>query len=413
MVVFQSCDFLKPESEMEEKMKKKMLFKLMLSAAVLLGMIAVVQAGTRGVRKNEIVIGTHTALSGPASGWGIDASHGMRMRFDEVNEAGGIHGRKIKYIVEDSQYQVPIAVQKANKLINRDKVFFLIGSLGTPTNNAVFKMMEKKNVPNVFPYTAARSMAEPLHELKFSNLATYYDNMRAAVKYFIEEKGKKQPCMMYVDTDFGQETVDAVHDQLKVQGVDLVAATSHKASETNFVGAITKLRKAQCDVVFLGTIIRDTIIPVATARKMGWNVDMVGQTAVCNYVVAAKGGKAVEGLYAVTSLPVMYEDQATEKVKIIFDSYKKRFGKAPSAVAQQGYFSADLAVIAMEKAGKNLTVKRLIKALESIKGYQHPFGGTTINFSSTNHRGSDESLLLQIKNGKWLPPSGKKQILEY
>ncbi len=273
--------------------------------------------------------------------------------------------------------------------------------------------MQKKNVPNLFPFTAARSMAEPLHKLKFANLTTYYANMRAAVKYFIEEKDKKRPCMMYIDTDFGYETSEAVNDQLKIQGIDLVAKTSHKASETNFVGAITKLRKAQCDVVFLGTIIRDTIIPVATAFKMGWKVDMVGQTAACSNLIAEKGGKAVEGLYAVTSIPVMYEDQAAGKAKEFFANYKKRFGKVASNVAQQGYFSADLTVVAMEKAGRNLTVNTLVKALESIKGYQHPFSGPEINFSASSHLGSDESILLQIKGGKWLPPSGKKQVLHY
>ena len=69
---------------------------------------------------------------------------------------------------------------------------------------------------------------------------------------------------------------------------------------------------------------------------MGWNVDMVGQTAACNYVIPLKGAKGVEGLYAVTSIPIMYEDQATGKAKEFFENYKKRFGKAPSEVAQQG-----------------------------------------------------------------------------
>ena len=77
------------------------------------------------------------------------------------------------------------------------------------------------------------------------------------------------------------------------------------------------------------------------------------------------------------------------------------------------YRKADLAVVAMEKAGKNLTVDRLIESLESIKGYRNPFGGAIINFSSTNHRGSNESLLLQIQDGKWLPPNGNKIFLNY
>ena len=394
-------------------MKGRKLLKMFLCVAMLLVMVVAVQAETRGVTKNQIVVGTHTGLSGPVASWGIDASNGVRMRFDEANEAGGIYGRKIKYIVEDSQYRVPIAVQKANKLVNRDKVFFLIANLGTPMNNAVFPLLEKKGVPNLFPFTAARSMYEPHNKLKFANLAPYYDNIRSGLKYFVEEKGKERVCLMYVDTDFGIEIAEGVKDQLKAMNMELIAETTHKAAETNFVGAITKLRDAKCDVVMLGTIIKDTIISVSTARKMGWNVDMVGQTAGCNYVIPLKGKKGVEGLYAITSIPIMYEEQATGKAKTFFENYKKRFGKMPSEVAQQGYFSADLAVIALEKAGKDLTLDRFLKALESITGYQHPFGGPIINFGPEKHLGSNESILLQVKDGKWVSPTGQKQVLSY
>ena len=389
------------------------MFYLALCFALVVGVTAVAQAGTQGVSKDEIVVGTHTDLSGVAAGWGIDATNGVRMRFDEANAAGGIHGRKIKYITEDSQYQVPIAVQKANKLVNRDKVFFLIASIGTPTNNAVFPMLEKKNVPNLFPFTAARSMYEPLHKLKIQNLAPYYGNIRAALKYFVEEKGKERVCMMYQDTDFGHETSEGVMDQLKEMNMSLVAETTHKAAETNFVGAITKLRDADCDVVMMGTIIRDTIIAVSTARKMGWDVDMVGQTAACNYVISLKGGEPLNGYYAVTSIPIMYADQATGKAKTFFENYEKVFGKMPSEVAQHGYFGADLAVMAMQNAGKDLTVDSLIKGMESIKGYQHPFGGPVINFGPDKHLGSNESILLWIQNGRWVSPTGKKEVLSY
>jgi branched-chain amino acid transport system substrate-binding protein len=256
-------------------------------------------------------------------------------------------------------------------------------------------------------------MYEPHHRLKFANLASYYANIRAGLKYFVEEKGKQRVCMMYQDTDFGLETADGVTDQLAELNMELVAQTTHKASETNFVGAITKLRKADCDVVMLGTIIQDTIIAVSTARKMGWNVDMVGQTAACNYVIPLKGGEAVNGLYGVTSIPIMYADQATGKAKKFFEDYKKRFDKMPSEVAQHGYFCADLAVMALQNAGKELTVERFLKALESIEGYQHPFGGPVISFGPQKHLGSNESIFLQVKNGKWVYPTGQKQILEY
>jgi len=113
---------------------------------------------TRGVTSNEIIFGMHTDLSGPAATYGVSSSNAVKMRFDEVNASGGIHGRKIKLIVEDTQYQVPRAVQAGTKLIDRDRIFAMIAALGTPMNNALFKQQFEAGVPNLFPLSAARSM---------------------------------------------------------------------------------------------------------------------------------------------------------------------------------------------------------------------------------------------------------------
>src|SRR4051794_24710127 len=104
-------------------------------------------ATQRGVTDTEILIGTITDLSGVTAVQGVNNANAVRLAFDEVNEKGGIHGRKIRYIVEDSQYQVPRAVQAINKLINNDGVFFTIQDGGTPMNNATFPMALEKNVP--------------------------------------------------------------------------------------------------------------------------------------------------------------------------------------------------------------------------------------------------------------------------
>ncbi len=395
-------------------MKCRDVVKAVLSIIAIMGFAVAVNAATRGVSDKEIVIGTQTALSGPVAGWGIDAANGTRMRFDEANKTGGIHGRKIRYVVEDSQYRVPLAVQKANKLFKRDKIFLMIGSIGTPMNNALFKAQFKLNIPNLFPYSFARSMVKPHHRLKFQSGSLYYDQMRAGIKYFVEQKNKKRICMMHVDTEYGVESLDAVRDQLKLYNMKLTERTSHKSSETSFVGAITKLRKAKCDVIAMAAIIRDTMIPVATARKLGWDVDMFGILPSCNSIVVEKGGVAMNGFYVVTGLPLMYEDRATTvKQKTFFTKYKKRFGKAPGEVAQFAYISADLTVLALEKAGRNLTLNSFLNGMESIKNYKHMFGGPDISFGPNNHMGSNESILLMVKDKKWVPPGGKKMILTY
>ena len=104
-----------------------------------------------GVTDTEILIGTITDLSGVTAVQGVNNANAMRLAFDEVNEKGGIHGRKIRYIVEDSQYQVPRAVQAMNKLLNNDGVFFTIEDGGTPMNNATFPMAIEKNMPKLLP----------------------------------------------------------------------------------------------------------------------------------------------------------------------------------------------------------------------------------------------------------------------
>src|SRR5262245_31927491 len=116
-----------------------------LGVTVLLGALALAAAAaaqkpeTPGVRKGEIVLGMATDLAAPAASYGGSASNAVKMRFDDVNAGGGIRGRKIRLIVEDTQYQVPRAVQAGNKLINRDHIFAMVGGLGTPMNNALFK----------------------------------------------------------------------------------------------------------------------------------------------------------------------------------------------------------------------------------------------------------------------------------
>src|SRR5438876_215903 len=183
-----------------------------------LGIVAVAagasaQKDTRGVTRTEIVLGMHTDLSGPAATYGVSSSNAVKMRFDEANATGGIHGRKIRLVVEDTQYQVPRAVQAGTKLINRDRIFAMVAPLGTPMNNALFKDQFEAGVPNLFPLSAARSMYEPFHRLKFYGAASYVDQIRAGINYFVTKKGKKALCAMYQDTDFGKEVLDGVQVQ--------------------------------------------------------------------------------------------------------------------------------------------------------------------------------------------------------
>ncbi|MBN9560223.1 MAG: ABC transporter substrate-binding protein [Alphaproteobacteria bacterium] len=357
----------------------------------------------RGVTDTEIVIGTITDLSGVTAIQGVNNSQAIRMAFDEANEKGGVHGRKIKYIVEDNQYQVPRAVQAMNKMLNRDNVFVMVNNGGTPMNNANMPTQLEHGVPNVFPLTAARSMYEPFNRLKFGQFASYYDQMRAGVKYFVEQKGKKRICAMYQDTDFGRDVLAGVKEQVKVMGLEVVGETAHKPTDTDFTAMLTRLRDAKCDLVTTGTIVRDTTLILGTARKMGWDVDFLGQFASYDTAVAEAPGGVGEGYYAVTPSLIAYPDDPRPAVQKFARDYKARFGIAPNFLGEMGYSAAQITLLALDRAGRDLTLDSFIKGMESIKDYHDIFGSPPLTLSATQHHGSTQAWLAVVKDGKWVP----------
>ena len=357
---------------------------------------------TQGVSKTEIVLGVHTDLSGPAATFGVGTTNSFRLRADEVNTAGGIYGRQIRLVIEDQQYQVPKAVQAANKLINRDKVFAFVGAGGTPMNNAVFDEQFKAGVPNLFPISAARQMYEPLHPLKFSAFVPYYFQVRAGIKYMIEQKAKRKICTLYQDTDFGKEIFEGTRDQLKQLDMPLIEAVTDKPTDTDFTAQIAKLHAADCDLITMGTIVRDSIIPYSAVRKIGWNVDMLGTTASHDFAVSGAQGGVTEGYYTMGQINPPYRDNASPQALAWMDAYKAKYGNDPNIAAALGYVVMDFVVFALDKAGPNLTTKSLVQALERIDGYRDIFGGPEQGFGPTKHLGTQQSMLFMVKSGRWI-----------
>jgi branched-chain amino acid transport system substrate-binding protein len=384
-------------------MKTTLLAVGMTLAALAAASAGLAQTDNRGVSKNEIVLGMHTDLSGPAATYGVSSSNAVKMRFDEVNEKGGIHGRKIRLVIEDSQYQVPRAVQAGAKLIHRDKIFAMVAPLGTPMNNALFKDQFDAGVPNLFPLSAARSMYEPFNKLKFYGAASYVDQVRAGINYFVTKKGKKAVCAMYQDTDFGKEVLDGVQMQADKLKIKLVETTTHKPTDQDFTAQITRLKGAGCDLVVLGTIVRDSIVPYATARKIGWtDVDFLGAASSYDLVVAAAQGGVTEGLYAMGLTDMPYRDTLSPAAQAWFDRYKERYKADPNIGAIYGQVAADLTALGLEKAGSDLTVNSFVKGLESIRGYHDIFNGPEVNFAPDKHQGANSSFLAVVKGGRWV-----------
>ena len=376
------------------------MMKSMLAAAALILAVPAV-AAERGVTDTEIVIGTYTDLSGVTAMWGVNNANAWRMVFDDVNAEGGINGRKIKYIVEDNQYQIPRSVQAANKLINRDGAFILVANGGTPMNNAVMPDQLAKGVANVFPLTSARFMYEPLNHLKFGLGSSYYDQVRAGLKSFVEKRDKKKICTMAQDTDFGRDITDGVKDQLKAENMTVAGATLHKPTDTDFSASAARMKDVDCDLIVVGGIVRDSVQIISAIRKIGWNVDIMGQAASYDDVVATVPGGTTEGFYSMTPMLFVTETSTDPKVKAFVAEYRKDFGKEPNFAAQIGYTGANVTALALKNAGKALTPDSFVAGMEAIKDYHDIFGSPPISFSPTKHQGSNESFLCVVKGGKW------------
>src|SRR5258706_3814278 len=241
-------------------------------------------AQTQGVAKNEIVIGTMQDLSGPIVAFSKQLVAGMNMRVDEANASGGINGRKLKLVVEDQGYDRKKAVLATKKLVKKDKIFAMIGTIGTPTSMASMPILFDKNIPHLFPLTAAREMYEPLHKLKYSFAATYYDQMRAGVKHLVKLKGSKKVCTLSQDGDFDVEVIRGPEAGLKQVNMVLAEKTTYKRGATDFSSQVARMKDAGCDLVVLGTIIRETLGTIGTPPKLAWNVDSLGPSAPDNHL---------------------------------------------------------------------------------------------------------------------------------
>ncbi len=357
----------------------------------------------RGVTADTITLGAHTDLSGNVAIWGVPAVSGQRMRFDEINAAGGIHGRKIRFIVEDTQYQVPNAVKAANKLLNVDDIFLMVGALGTPMNIAVMPRMFEVGVPNLFPITAAVQMYEPLHPMKFSYFVSYRDQARAGIKYMVEKHGIKSVCFQGLANDYGHEAEVGFNMATEELKLKVAYVGHHKPAETDFVGTVAAIKNSGCELLVLGPLIRDTILIYSAARDAGFDAPILGNMVSYVPEVAQASGRRTEGLYAAASfyMPVFKQAEPGSWVADWYARYKKMYGDEPAAQSIIGYVIADLTVRALEAAGPELTTEKVLAALESIENYEDPFGGPTLTFSPTKHQGGDYLYLYQVIDSQW------------
>ena len=361
------------------------------------------ESTARGVTDTEIRFGGAHDLSGVFAAVSNPALRGANLRFDEVNQAGGIHGRRIRYIVEDHGYQVPRTVQAVNKLVSRDEVFGMLLTLGTSHNLAAFPIMDRHDVPSLFPLTPARAILETGDfSRRFSLSLSYYQNIYNTIGWLAEQQDIGRLCVMYIPSDFGEEIYHAVRDAAEHSpSLELVSATSHRPDETNFAGTLSRKRSANCDLLVLGLAVRATVSVASGVRDMSWDgVELLASTAAFHAAVSSAPGGATQGMWAASAGPDIQTLRDRPEALAFIEAYRRANGQEPDAMAQIGYTIGHAIVSALEVAGRDLTVDGLVAGLESLD-YIDPVTGVHVRMGPDRHILMGDTWVTRVNNGVW------------
>jgi branched-chain amino acid transport system substrate-binding protein len=374
-----------------------------LAAALAIIPAAALAQATPGVSRTEVVVGSIQDLSGPLVSFGKPVRDGMVMRVEQTNNAGGVHGRKIKLVVEDAGYDTKKAVLAGDKLINSDKAFAVLGTLGAAPAGATIDAVVDSGTLHLFPLNAQRSMFEPFHKLKFAAWTPYTDSTRAGVKEMLK-KGYKRVAILYQDDEFGLDILNGTEAALKEANLALVEKTSYKRGATEFSSQMQKIKAANPDLIVLATVVRETIGAMAEGRKIGYTGDFFGSQGSYIGALPKIGGKAIEGLYNVNEIPVPYRDTPgnSNQLNEWMDAYKARTNLDAETGAVMGWFVMDMFIKTLEKTGPNLTTDNFVKALESSIFPRSFLGTPEISFGPNKHLGNNQARIAQAQNGRWV-----------
>jgi branched-chain amino acid transport system substrate-binding protein len=382
--------------------------------SVLVGVLLLVGGGPgwaeEGVTDKEVVIGAGMDLTGAVANWGVNIKSGMEAVFNRVNEAGGVHGRKIRLIAYDHVYQPPKAVTNAKRLVERDHIFVMMGHLGTPTTKAIKEYLEERKVPNIFPSTAASmwTTSGPGH---IGDLATYADQTWMIIDYLVKEKKIKKVASFYQDDEYGLDGHLAGKARLKQHELAYVAEVDYKRADIDFSSQAAKLKESGAEAVILQAVYREPPRLAEQCHAIGYHPLFIGPSPIVVDKTIELGGKHVDGMMGVEVYPLPTEPGAF--LDLYRTDMKKYFPNlALDTTNLYGYQKAALFVEGMQRAGRNLTRESLAKGIESIKdwdpgwGLKYSYGGDQRRVMSRVGR------LVVVKEGKWTKTSDWVELKE-
>jgi branched-chain amino acid transport system substrate-binding protein len=342
---------------------------------------------TTGVTDTEILLGSHLPLSGLAAAWGVDLKAGMDAQIAYVNDNGGVNGRKLKLIVGDDQYTGPMASEVVRKLVEQDKVFAIVGGLGTAAHSAVYKYLETNGVPDMLMLAGLSRFTDPVVKTRFGYLVAYTDEGRILGQYIAENFPGKKVGFIEQNDEFGEEGYTGLLEGVKDSNNEVVVET-FETTENDLAAQVSRLKNQNVEVMAIyGEPIQATSAIKNAHETLNWDVPVVitGVDAV-EIVGALAGYDNIEG-----AVSVVYAHQAYEKDNPgVAQHYeimaKYGAGKTPTNLTMVGASIIEIMTKILEDAGPDLTREKMLDAAESLCGWTPSTGVAPINMSPTDHR---------------------------
>ena len=364
-------------------MKKATLRTALASLALACSPLAGAQAPVPGVTATSVLVGQSAAFTGPAAQLGIQMRDGMKLYFDLVNSQGGVNGRKIELVTRDDQYESKLAAENTSKLLDEDKVFALIGYVGTPTSQASLPIFTAARVPFIGPFTGAELLRAPFNRYIFNVRASYYDETDKIVEQLLTV-GMKRFGVFYQNDAYGQAGLTGVERAVKARGGEIVSRATVERNTVDVAKAVQEIGPKKPDAVVMVSAYKSVAAFVRGMKKTGYtgqfhNVSFVGSKALADELGADGQGVVISQVVPfpwARSVPVIREFadlSAKAKTDVNFSSV-------------EGFLVARVFVEGLKRSGKNPTREGLIAALESMSDAD--FGGFAVSFSPTNHNAS-------------------------
>jgi branched-chain amino acid transport system substrate-binding protein len=374
------------------------------AAALAAGAIAIASsspaAAEDGVTADAIMFGQAAVLEGPASALGQGMRAGIQAAFDEVNARGGVHGRKLKLTSRDDGYEPDRAIAQTKKLIEEDKVFALIGPVGTPTSAAAQPIATAAKVPFIGAFTGAGFLRNPKLDNVINVRASYGAETEAWIKHLTEDLKIKKIAIFYQDDAFGRAGLDGVMAAMKKRGLELAAEATYERNTVAVKTALLTLKRAEPEAVVMVGAYKPCAELIRLARKLEFGPVFVNISFVGASALAKELGPDGKGVVVSQVVPFPWDTS----LKVVAD-YQAAIKAAPDFVSLEGYLVGRLVIAALDKAGPQPTREGLLKTIKDTGKFD--IGGLSMTFGPTKNEGLDRVFLTVVQSDGSFKPVDK------